>query len=232
MKNNRSLKLTQELIEKHQLSTQKPPEDSLFWHLWNSNLDIANQALETDFVQGIKSGTLDPVKYGGFNISDAYYCFHGAEDYAVAAEKAENPVLKAFLNQKYESYAKYNDTFPDTWHVKNGDGIVPLDICKEYSDFESGVVKTADSIYCLIVMLPCEYLWAWLGGQLAPASASNLYAPWITGNNDPSGAYAMGNFIELYRKEVEIDVSFAKKIYAQAMDYEFQNFRAATEGNS
>lgn len=215
-------------INEHKLSTKAPPKDSLFWTLWNSCEEIAHQALATDFVQGIKAGTLDPVKYGGFNVSDAYYCFHGADDYLKAASKATDPTLKAFLTKKYNSYVSYNNTFPKTWHVKNAEGIEPIDVCRDYSEFERQTVSKLAPIYCLIVMLPCEYLWAWLGAELAPPTKGNVYAPWITGNNDPSGAYAMGNFIDAYQKTKPIEYSMAQMIYAKAMTYEFNNFQAAT----
>lgn len=75
-------------------------------------------------------------------------------------------------------------------------------------------------------MLPCEYLWAWLGAQLSPPSPQNLYAPWVTGNNDPGGAYAMGNFLNNYQGS--IDPGQATQIYTAAMNYEQQNFAVAT----
>jgi len=220
------------MLSQHQLSTDSPPANSLFWKLWNSNTETAEKALNTNFVQGIKDGTLDPVKYGGFNVSDAYYCFKGAEDYLTAANKATNPTLKAFLMKKHNSYVSYNNTFPTTWHVKDGSSIVPSSVCASYSAFETEVVGNDDPIYALIVMLPCEYLWAWLGAQLSPASNSNLYAPWITGNNYPQGAYAMGNFLVEYQKQNPIDEDKAQEIYAQAMEYEYQNFAIATDAGS
>jgi thiaminase/transcriptional activator TenA len=227
MKNNRSLQLDPDFININQLSTKRPPEDSLFWMLWNQNIKTAEEALHTDFIQGIKNGTLDPVTYGGFNVSDAYYCFHGAEGYQTAAAKAETPVLKAFLLKKYQGYESYNATFPTIWHIKDADGIVPSEVCKAYSEFESTVAQNQEAIYTLIAMIPCEYLWAWLGEQLSPAADTNLYKPWIDGNNDPSGAYAMGNFIDAYQKVHEIDVDLALQIYSQAMTYEYQNFKTA-----
>jgi len=229
MKNNRRIELSKEFVEEHKLSKLPPPENSLFWKMWNSCLDIANKSLETGFIKGIKDANLDPVKYGGFNVSDAYYCFHGADDYLTASDKASDPTLKAFLLKKYESYDKYNKTFPAIWHVKDANGIVPSDVCKNYSEFESEVITAEDAIYALIVMLPCEYLWAWIGGQLSPASKGNLYAPWINGNNDPSGAYAMGNFIDEYQKAYSIDENLAMKNYTKAMNYELQNFAVATD---
>lgn len=176
---------------------------------------------------GIKNGTLNPVIYGGFNVSDAYYCFHGAQDYLAAESRADDETLKAFLLKKYQSYQKFNDTFAAIWHIKDANGIVPSEACKNYSEFESNVATDEDPIYCLIVMLPCEYLWAWLGAQLSPPVPGNLYAPWIKGNNDPGEAYAMGNFLNEYQQSHTIDTNKAIQLYTQAMNFEQQNFATA-----
>ena len=227
MKNNRGASLSQETIDINNLSTDSPPEDSLFWQMWNACTDIAEAALKTDFVQGIKHGNLNPQTYGAFNISDAYYCFHGAEDYQTAANRATHPVLKAFLQHKHDSYESYNNTFPDTWRVKDGSSIVPTAVCQQYSDFESPVCANEEPIYALVAMLPCEYLWSWLGAQLAGNEANNLYADWISGNQGSSGAFAMGNFLNAYEKEYSIDRAKAMSIYTQAMTYERDNFGTA-----
>jgi thiaminase/transcriptional activator TenA len=227
MKNPRSIHLEDNFIAQHQLSTSPPPPNSLFWKMWNASENIAQQALNTGFIQGIKTGTLNPVTYGAFNISDAYYCFHGAADYLTAANKATHPVLEAFLLKKHKSYQQYNDTFPKTWRIKDASGIVPTEVCQQYSQFESGTASHEHPIYMLVVMLPCEYLWAWLAGQLSPPTQGNLYASWITGNDDPKGAYAMGNFLNDYAKENPLDEDLALKLYTQAMTYEFRNFKTA-----
>ena len=224
MKNNRRIDLSEHFISKHKLSTDSPPQDSLFWQMWNACTAIANQTLETPFIMGIKNGTLDPVIYGGFNVSDAYYCFHGAEDYLAAESRATDETLKAFLMKKYQSYHTYNETFPTIWHIKDANGIVPSEACKNYSAFETNVAANEDPIYCLITMLPCEYLWAWLGAQLSPATPGNLYAPWIKENNYPDGAYAMGNFLNTYQQSHTVDENKATQLYTQAMKFEQQNF--------
>lgn len=228
MKNNRRITLSSPTIKEHTLSTESPPENSLFWKMWNASLDIADAALATPFIQGIKNGTLNPVTYGAFNISDAYYCFHGADDYLTASNKATDKVLKAFLQKKHQSYQSYNETFPQTWRIKNAEGIVPTETCKAYSDFESTVAANEMPIYMLIVMLPCEYLWGWLAGQLLPIKSDNLYAAWINDNNSTKGAYAMGNFLCDYQKKYPIDEEKAMELYIQAMHFEQQNFATAT----
>ena len=215
------------MLKKHPISTDSPPEGSLFWEMWNACASIAEAALNTDFMQGIAKGTLDPVVYGRYNVSDAYYCFNGAQDYKIAVDKTDDPILKAFLTKKYESYQKFNATFPATWRLKDASSIVPSDVCRQYSAFETHVARNYEPIYCLISMLPCEYLWAWLGGQLSPPAKGNLYAPWINSNNYTDGAYAMGNFLHNYVAKHKVDKAQALEIYHQAMTFEQQNFATA-----
>ncbi len=227
--NHRRIRITPEFLAKYNLSTDPPPQDSLFFKMWNANAGIANQSLNTDFVQGIKNGNLDPIKYGAFNVTDAYYCYEGAQDYLNAESQATDPTLKAFLFKKYESYNKYNQTFTTVWHLRDASGIVPLPSTLAYANFEGDVASHQLPIYTLITMIPCEYLWYWLANQLAPPAPGNIYAPWITGNDYPDGAYAMGNFIATYQQSHNIDENLAMSLYSQAMNYELQNFIAATQ---
>jgi thiaminase/transcriptional activator TenA len=231
MKNPRRIDLSDEMVVEHGLSKEPPPE-ALFWAMWNACANVAQEALETAFIQGIRGGTLDPVHYGGFNVSDAFYCFHGAEDYSTAARRADDRTLRALLLAKHHGYRKYNESFPSTWRIRDASSVVPLDVCREYSAFERHVVSQEDPIYSLVVMLPCEYLWAWLAAQLSPAQPQNLYAAWITGNDDPGSAYAMGNFLESYRAQHPVDQEKAIQIYCRAMTFEQENFTAALEAAS
>ena len=231
VRNPRRIVLTAEMKAKYKLSEEPPPPDSVFWKMWDACTRIAQESLATDFIQGIKNGTLDPVKYGAFNVSDAYYCFHGAQDYLAAESRASDETLKAFLLSKYNSYQKYNEEWPKTWHVRDVRGVVPIDVCREYAEYESTIASHEDPIYAIPLMLPCEYLWAWLAYELEPPGPGNLYAPWITENDDPTGAYALGNFLNSYMEEHPdaVDEAKATGIYTQAMTYEQRNFAAATQ---
>lgn len=230
MRNPRRIQLTPEMAANEDLPTTSPPEDSLFWQMWRACEAVAQAALATDFVQGIKAGTLPPQQYGAFFVSDAYYCYHGADDYGAAVSRATDPVLKAFLQAKHDSYAEYNATLPGTWRVRDGSAIVPTDVCRAYSAFESKVASEDAPIYTLIAMLPCEYLWPWLAQQLAGDTEGNLYASWITENNSAHGAFKMGNFLVdwMQANPGGLDADTATSIYRQAITYEMQNFATAT----
>ena len=191
---------------------------------------ITEEALNTRYIQDIKSGTLHPSTYGAFNVSDAYYCFNGANDYAKAEKRAEQLGLKSYLTEKQNSYAKYNKEFTKSWHIKDAEGVIPTPVCKDYSDFETKIATQRDPVYCIPLMLPCEYLWSWIASELAesPPVPNNLYQSWITDNDDPKGAYAMGNFINQEPFKSYINDDEAISIYKQAITYEFKNFKTAT----
>lgn len=233
MKSNRRLADLKPLIEKYGLSSAKPPPDSIFWEMWNTPAAqaIAKATLALPYLQGINTGLLNPNYYGGYNVADAYYCFNGADDYKEAASRAPNGSgLQAFLLKKMHGYQAYNATFPDTWHVANAADITPPQITIDYSTYEKNVVTHMDPIYAIIVMLPCEYLWAWLASQMNTPTAQNVYGEWITGNNDPSGAYTMGNFLDAYIQENpgSVDVATANSVYVWAQFFEYANFSGAT----
>jgi thiaminase/transcriptional activator TenA len=221
---------TNQFIEEFNLSSDEPPQNSLFWKMWKSSLQSATKALDTNFIQGIKSGILDPNKFGAFYISNSYYCFNGADSYYEAEKRAEDLVLKSFLWRKYDNYNQYNQTFPDRWNLKNWESVMPTQVCKEYSEFEKRIAQELDPIYCIIVMLPCEYLWSWLAKQIGSLDPNNVYRSWPEENRHFSGAFAMGNFIEGYSQDYpgSIQEDEAIRIYSQAMVYEAENFASAT----
>lgn len=230
MRSPRRLLLDKRMLQKNNISTDPPSPDSLFWKMWNECESIAYDAFNTDFIQGIGKGTLDPIKYGAFYVSDGFYCFNGRDCYGAAVCRADDKGLHDFLKGKYESYVSFDNDFSKTWHIREASGIIPIDVCKEYSNYETTITSHEDVIYTIALMLPCEYLWPWLASQLPSPQSSNVYAKWITENSDLQNAYAMGNYLEQYRADHpgEIDDNRAIEIYRQAMTFEYRNFAAAT----
>lgn len=235
MKNTRGLIDHESLIKKHNLDTAVPPPGSLFSKMFDACRDVAEATLATGFLQGIRRGDLDPTIYGGFSISDIFYCYRGAADYGIASKRTTDPILQDYLRKKQESYDHYNSALCRSWKLSGPQSIVPTPTAIKYSDFEISVASgkaeegaVCDPIFALIVMLPCEYLWAWLAAQMAPPDPANIYASWITANNNPGGAYAMGNFLQNYASRHSVDEKLAIKIYRTAIEYEYRNFHSAT----
>ena len=223
--------LSIDLLRNNLLTAEEPPSDSLFWKLWNSSKKTAEKALQTGFLMGLRNGDLDPVQFGAFMVSDAYYCFKGTEYYEAAERRTDDPLIKEFLIKKIENYNEYNERFHSKWFLRDADSILAPPICKEYCDYGAMISNQEEPIYTMILMLPCEFLWAWACKSMLPTESGNIYGNWIREGNIPEIAYAMGNFLDLYLKmnPNKIDENKAMEIYRKAMEYEYQYFMSATK---
>jgi thiaminase/transcriptional activator TenA len=206
----------------------EPSPSSLFWKMWNANEDIAIEVLNTDYFNGILAGNLSPVAFGSLMVQDAYYCMKGRDDYSAAATHAIDGACKTFCQNKRDSYDDYNQYYHTTWHIREAESVIPGAEIKGYADYEAYVAGNLETPYLFCVMLPCEYLWTWVANQLnGKVPGSSLYRFWVDANEGvPTGAFQMGNLLETYRDS--IDESKALEIYAKAMNYELEVFKAST----
>ena len=189
----------------YEFSTTKPAEDSLSWKLWLDCQDLAQEALASDYIQGLRSGHLDPRRFGQYTVQDAAYCYHAQADYERIEERALAagfPELGAFAKARVESYQSYNQSFLKEWHISSGEAVVPSSAAKTYIDFEHHVACDLPPIYGVLVMVPCDQLWSWLATELQPeATKDNIYGFWAKDNEDWHGSYRLDNFIDRWFKE-------------------------------
>lgn len=211
------------------LDVAPPPPDALFWKMWNDSIEIAEKVLATDYFKGILHNDLDPNAYGSLMVQDAYYCFEGRDDYAIAATHAYDDTLEEVMNAKAASYDEYNLYYHDTWHIKEAYGVIPDVPIHDYAAYERHIASHEETPYVLCVMLPCEYLWTWVANRLKPdADPAGLYYFWIEQNGGtPTGAYQMANLLERYRSV--IDEEKASAVFIHAMMYEHLVFESATK---
>lgn len=213
---------------------QNPGPNSLFYRLWDDNIATVNETVSSEFIVGIRNGTLNPDAYAAWSISDAYYCYHAAESYAIAVTRAENeldqPQLVAILRAKKAEFDAYNQvTFVQRMRLRDARDIVPSEVIARYTRLERFVAEHMHPVYSLVVQLPCEVLWAWLGVQLEPAiRPRNLYDDWIISNIYPAAGFACGNFLEWYRSTYPhvLNESIASRLYSTAMQLELDNFNS------
>lgn len=180
-----------------------PPEpgpDAISSKLWAQCQDIAEQALQTTFVQGLGNGTLNPNQYGQYTVQDCAYCAAASQDYhdieTLAAQQNE-PTLAAFAKAHYTSYDKYVETYLPSWHVGDASALVLNEAGKQYIAHERAAVKTLHPIYGILGQLPCERLWPWLAQQLRPGSPKhNVYQFWINENANYGHMYLFSNYMD------------------------------------
>ncbi len=210
-----------------------PAADSITWKLWLDCQDIARQALASDYVQGIAGGTLDPNRYGRYNVQDGAYCHNAQEDYATIEARAQEagfPQLAAFAQARYEGYLSYTDQVLEQWHIADAAAISVSEAVRTYIDFEHHVANQLRPIYGVVAMIPCDQLWPWLATELEPCiSPHNVYSFWIRDNGGWSGSYRLDNFVDAwfaaYPEEFHRDQ--ALWVYQSCMTCELNFFRSA-----
>lgn len=219
----------EKLVPTLEFLNRKLAIQTLFSKMWTECFDIAVKVLETDYFKGILNNNLDPNVYGILMVQDAYYCYKAEDSYIAAATHPLDETFSIFLKAKINSYKKYNETYHQIWRIRESSGVVPNDAIKSYVEHEAYVAGNLDSPYLCAAMLPCEYLWTWVAGQLAKdADINGLYYFWIEGNNyEPSGAYQMANLLEQYRNQ--IDELKAIEIFRTSMEHELDVFTTATK---
>ena len=74
-------------------------------------------------LQGLKTGTLDPIKFGVFNIEDVVYCLKTVEALKIAAKRASGNV-KSFLEDCIQSYEEYSTSLTNQWRIKSADSVL------------------------------------------------------------------------------------------------------------
>ncbi|MEM8637547.1 MAG: TenA family transcriptional regulator [Cyanobacteria bacterium P01_G01_bin.54] len=203
MKSPRRFDLTHPALQKDALNNEtKPPEDSISWRLWLAGQAIAQDALNTDYVQGIRQGNLDPNDYGQYTIQDCTYCAHAQDDYLTIEQRARNDSaldLASFAKARYDSYVKYTNEQLTAWHIKSPSALAPSPAAQTYIDFEHQIATTYPPIYGVLAMIPCDQLWPWLAEQLNDQiKSSGIYSFWIKENIGFTGAYRLDNFIDAW----------------------------------
>ena len=214
-------------------NTEKPAADSISAKLWAACEDVAQDSLNSDFMQGLGKGTLSPDKYGQYIVQDCAYCANAADDYKTfegRAAAAGEPKLAAFAKARYESYEKFNASYLPAWHVGDPNSLILNEAGKQYIAHEKAASTKLHPIYGVIAQVPCEQLWPWLAEQLKPGSPDhNVYNFWISENGSFHGAHRLDNFIDEWfaGHPDEYDWDTALWVMRGSMIGELNMFRAA-----
>lgn len=230
----RSIGLTEsdlaEIRDRTKLLKAAPADDSFLMKAFNKNKDAAEGAYSSPFIDGIRTGTLSPDRYGAVNVMDAYYCYEAAKSIWDACRKSKKSDAGLYVLQSklYNGYATYNSTFYTHWHVLTSKSVSPTENFRRYAQHERKVAETEEPIYLLPALLPCYYLWYWMADKIDKdaSAAPGVYREWVDGNKyEPHSAYLINDFITQWQKDGKPwDEGKAMKIFADSMECERRVF--------
>ncbi|KAL3888073.1 hypothetical protein ACJMK2_000455 [Sinanodonta woodiana] len=170
-----------------QLRLNSVCHERLSEYLWKSTFIEQDEALQSPFIRNMSDGHLDPTHFGSFMVQDSIYCYYSKGSIDTAAAKSTDPILKAFLEKKSESYKKYYEELFNLWHIRNPYSIKLSEACEKYAALERNVAETMDPLYLVVALIPCYKLWPWLGKQLWQTPHNfGVYESWVRSNLDPS----------------------------------------------
>ncbi|XP_078676498.1 aminopyrimidine aminohydrolase-like [Branchiostoma floridae x Branchiostoma belcheri] len=218
-----------------QVTTQQlvAEEKTLSQRLWDQNSDLADAAWETQFIQGIAHGNLDPNDFGHYTVQDAAYCNAATDNLQFLTDKVEATHLEAFIKGPYESYKKYTDYLYETWFLKpDGADLGPA--AQSYVDLENEIAHNEEALYYLVSMIPCLRLWAYLAIKMKNEGYnkdSNIYKFWIddNGDNEYKSAEKVESVVNRYSDLGRIDEEKAKWFYRKCMYGEVNFFKSACD---
>jgi len=198
------------------ISPSTDSEQSLFGELlWKSVMlkNYPDDAYRTTFIQGIQNVNLRPNNYGAYMIQDAIYLLRASKYFLILNNRANEEItneeakpltdkndnlinwykeLATFAYDRATSYNSYWENMKKTWNIKNPDEIRLNEAVTAYLHLQRDVFesKKVNLIHCLIVMIPCERLWPWLGRKadtimtnvLGDNKKDTLYYFWINDN--------------------------------------------------
>ncbi|HEY9651560.1 MAG TPA: TenA family protein [Coleofasciculaceae cyanobacterium] len=150
--------------------------------LWKSNQDLVQASLEHPFVQGIATGTLNPIKFAYYIGQDAFFLEAFARAYSLAAAKASDwEAFNTFhtLAGGVLEELKLHEGYANQWGVDIRQ-VQPATATRRYTDFLLATAWSSDVSLVMVAMAPCMRLYAFLGQQLAQDEIANhQYADWI-----------------------------------------------------
>ena len=197
--------------------------------LWESNFDLALLSLQTNFVQGIKTGNLPINIFKEYVAQDYFFLESFARAYGLAVSKSRNKkhikTLSVLLSGVSEELILH-ETYAKEWDIDLTTNLIGP-ATKKYTDFLEEVSLNLSLIEIMSAMTPCMRLYSWLGKNLLNMISNNPYSEWILTYSDESFdnlAKSLENLIDEYKDPYDNDqLNF---LYKRAMELELDFFNS------
>jgi len=197
--------------------------------LWENNFDLALLSLQTNFVQGIKTGNLPINIFQEYVAQDYFFLESFARAYGSAVSKSKDKNSIKSLSQLLVGVSEeliLHETYAKKWDIDlTNNQIKPA--TKNYTDFLDQVSNKQSAVEIMFAMTPCMRLYSWIGKSLSDNILNNPYKEWIITYSDDSFdrlAQSLENLIDS-SKEV-YDINKANYLYKKAMELELGFFNA------
>jgi len=197
--------------------------------LWNENFNIAQESLDSKFVQGIKSGNLPKENFQAYLAQDYFFLESFAKAYGLAISKSEDKHSIKILSQLLMGVSEelvLHESYSKNWGIDLS-FVTINNSTREYTNFLAKVSKEMTSIEIISSMTPCMRLYAWIGKNLSESACNNPYKDWILTYSDQSFddlAFALENLMNNYKQPY--NYGKLNSLYQKAMQLEANFFKS------
>ncbi|XP_043938526.1 uncharacterized protein LOC122811049 [Protopterus annectens] len=204
--------------EENKWTSEKCTEKkSLYDTLWDDNSNIAQEALNTNFLVLMAGGSLAAERYMNFTLQDIYYAVKVTELLNIQAKKSDpRKDVREFFNGRNASYTRFANDLLTEFHFKVFPTLEPSPAMKKYISSFDALLKE-DPLYFVVGLLPCSKLWPYLA-QNMNIKESSPYINFKNNNKDDRSRKHFEQVLENHRKEM--NESKANYIFKSHMENE------------
>ena len=201
-------------------------------NLWENNFDLALLSLQTNFVQGLKTGNLPINIFQEYLAQDYFFLESFARAYGLAVSKSKDKYSIRKLSELLMGVSEeliLHETYAKEWDIDLSNNYIKK-ATKNYTDFLDDTSKRLSSVEIMFAMTPCMRLYSWIGKSLYREDFDNKYKKWIITYSDKSFedlSNSLENLIETNKESY--DINQAKYLYKRAMELELDFFNAYSD---
>ncbi len=197
--------------------------------LWESNFELALLSLQTNFVQGLKTGNLPKNIFQEYVAQDYFFLESFAKAYGLAVSKSKHKNSIKVLSQLLAGVSEeliLHETYAKEWNIDLTNNFIQPST-QNYTDFLDEVSKKQSAVEILFAMTPCMRLYSWIGKSLSNKVLNNPYKDWIITYSHESFDNLVKSLENLIDSSKEAyDTNKANFLYKRAMELELEFFNA------
>lgn len=181
--------------------------------LWDTASALYSSIIALPFIIDLGSGTLPRDDFAFYLAQDAVYLSHYSPALAALAASAPNSPSALFWVKGAAECLEEEAELHRNW-LGDAPAARPSPITASYVSHLTRCVSTRDHVVGVSAVLPCYWLYAEVGLELASTSEdSNPYISWLNTYSDPAFVKSVGDALTLVEKAFE-DASPARRAEA------------------
>lgn len=201
--------------------------------LWSAGSPLAAQVADSGFVRALVDGSLPAPAFGFYLAQDALYLGRYSRALAALAEASAAPPAREFWEESSTNCLTVEAELHRSWlsglPAEHDTAISP--VTSAYTDFLLSHALGSPTSVAAAAALPCFWLYAQVGGELAEVAPDHPYAAWLETYRDPGFVAGVQGALDVVERELATatpqERSEAARAFLLACRHELEFFEQA-----